>query len=165
MPDILLKTDDVCFSYRVGAIIVQNNNVLMVKNENYPYYYSVGGGVQFGENSENAVLREIYEELNINLEIDILAFIHENFFISDFMNDAFFHELRLFYLMKIDDDIDSIVCNSKGADGGNEALHWLPINKLSDYQLYPEFYKTELQNLTNEVKHFITKNEVTIRAV
>ena len=61
-------------------------------------------------------------------------------------------------------NINNIVCNSNGADGGNESLHWLPIDNLSDYPVFPEFYKTELHNLTTDVKHFITKNESTIRA-
>jgi len=136
----------------------------MVKNENFPYYYSVGGGVHFGETSEDAVLREVHEETNLNLKINRLAFVHENLFVADFVNSSPFHEIRLFYLMEITDDIRNIKCDSVGNDGGGEALHWLPIDKLSEYHLYPEFYKTELQNLTHDVKHFVTENEVTLRA-
>ena len=164
MSDILFKSDDMNFSYRVGAVIIHNNNVLMVKNENYPYYYSVGGGVQFGETSEDAVLREVWEETGVNLEIDRLIFIHENIFIAGFMKDIPFYELRLFYLMKTNEDIENIVCNSSGLDGGRETLHWLPVDKLSEYQAFPKFYISELQELTSGVKHFITKNEVTVLA-
>ena len=163
MTDILLKNSGIYFSYRVGAIIIQNNHILMVKNENCPYYYSVGGGIQFGETSEDAVLREIYEETNIRLEIDRLVFIHENFFIADFMNDTPFQEIRFFYIMKINDDIKNINCSSNGVDGSKDSLHWLPIDKLSEYQLFPEFYKIELQNLTTDVRHFIAKNGTTTR--
>lgn len=136
----------------------------MVKNENYPYCYSVGGGVKFGETSEEAVLREVYEETNINLEIDRLVFVHENYCIADFMDNCYFQELRLFYLMKTNNDVKDIICNSSGADGGSESLHWLPIDGLLNYQLFPEFYKTELHNLTNEVKHFISRDGNTIHS-
>lgn len=163
MNDILFEKDGICFSYRVGAVIIHDNSVLMVKNENNPYYYSVGGGVKFGETSEDAVLREIYEETNISLEIDRLAFIHENFCKADFMDNIPFQELRLFYLMKISGEIKNIRCNSSGMDGSCESLHWLPIDRLSDYHLYPEFYKTELCCISHEVKHFVTKNGNTVR--
>ena len=164
MSDILFKSNNMNFSYRVGAVIIHNNNVLMVKNENYPYYYSVGGGVQFGETSEDAVLREVWEETSVNLEIDRLAFIHENIFIAGFMDDIPFYELRLFYLMKTNEDIENILCNSSGLDGGRETLHWLPVDRLSEYPAFPEFYKSELHDLSNKVKHFITKNDITVLA-
>ena len=164
MSDILFKSDNMNFSFRVGAVIIHNSNVLMVKNENYPYYYPVGGGVQFGETSEEAVLREVWEETGVNLEIDRLIFIHENIFSATFVNDLPFYELRLFYLMKTNDDIENIVCNSSGLDGGRETLHWLPVDKLSEYPAFPEFYKSELYDLPNKVKHFITKNDITVLA-
>ena len=160
MRDITLKTIDGYFNYRVGAIIIHKGHVLMVRNENYPYYYSVGGRVRFGETSAGAVLREVFEETNINFEIDRLAFVHENFFFGDFMGEHF-QEIAFFFLMKFNDKIENINCNSKGMDGGKEALHWLPINNLSEYNLFPEFFKSELQNLTDKVKHFITKDEIT----
>ena len=48
---------------RVGAIITRGDQVLMVRNEREDYYYSVGGRIQVGETSEQAVLREVTEEL------------------------------------------------------------------------------------------------------
>ena len=163
--DITLKTDSGYFNYRVGAIIIYENNLLMVKNNNSPFYYSVGGRVKFGETSENAVLREVYEETQINSEIERLAFIHENFFVGDFIEDTniSFHEIALFYLMKPHESIKNIKCERIDTNEFQEFLCWLPIDKLPDYNIYPEFFKTELQNLINSVSHFVTKNEKTIR--
>ncbi|MDF2557691.1 MAG: hydrolase [Bacillales bacterium] len=59
---------------------MENDCVLMASNEDTEYYYSVGGGVHMGETSEDAIIREVYEETGIKYEIDRLAFIHENFF-------------------------------------------------------------------------------------
>ena len=159
MADITLEVNNGYFIYKVGAIIIHENKVLMVKNENFEYYYTVGGRVHFGETSENAVLREVFEETGIELEIDRLAYVHENYFVADFLDiaNAPCHELALYYLMKHSDDTENIKCNSIGADGGAESLHWLPVTELQNYKLFPEFYKTELQNLRNEVGHFITK--------
>ena len=35
--------------------------------------------------------------------------------------------------------------------------------ELSNYMLFPEFYKTELKYIKDEIGHFITKNEKTVR--
>ena len=163
MTDITLKTDEGYFIYKVGAIIIRDSQVLMIKNDNFPYYYSIGGRVKFGETSENAVLREIYEETNLRLEIDRLAFIHENCFVAGFMSDAACHEIALYYLIKQSESVSDAKCSSVGADGAKESLHWLPLAELSGFQLFPEFYKTELPCLEDGVRHFITERNKTYR--
>ena len=163
MVDITLEAGDGYFCYTVRAIIINENRVLMVKNDNYPYYYCVGGRVKFGETTEEAALREVREETGIEFEIDRLAFIYENFFEADFLDNKPFHEVSLFFLMKANADIENIYCNSVGADGGKESLHWLPIEELSSYHMFPEFFKTELKALKNEVGRFVTKNGNTYR--
>ena len=165
MMDITFKIDDGYFLHKAGAIIICNNKLLMVKNENFPYYYTVGGRVNFGETSEEAVLREVFEETGIMMEIDRLAFIHENYFVGSIFDakDEPFHEVAFYYLMKQSDEVKSIKCTSLGADGGAESLHWLPLAELSNYNLFPDFYKTELLSLQKEVGHFITMKGRTIR--
>ena len=97
--DIYFKVGSVKFNYRVGAIIIDQNNLLMIKNSNYDYYYSPGGRVKENETSEEAVLREVVEETNINMKIEKLAYVHENFVYWE-IGDEFFHEIAFFYLMK-----------------------------------------------------------------
>lgn len=50
------------FRYRAGAIIIENNCILMAKNDADSYYYSVGGCIHHGETAEGAVKREVLEE-------------------------------------------------------------------------------------------------------
>jgi len=170
MTDITLKTDEGYFCWKVCAIILHENKVLMIKNENFPYYYPVGGRVKFGETSEDAVMREVYEETGVHFKIDRLCFVHENFFTADFMGaehfagGAPFHEVALFYLMKKNDEVTKVKGGSLGGDGGKESLHWLPLDKLTDSFLYPEFFKTELKNLKNKAAHSITKGGKAFRA-
>lgn len=160
--DLTLPVGAGNFCYRVSAIIMQDDKLLMVKNSNYPYYYSVGGRVHFGEASEDAILREVYEETNVHFAINRLGFIHENFFIAGFNDNLPYHEISLHYFMKPNKQYKDIQCNSMGSDGVKESLHWLPIDTLSNYEIYPPFFKTELQNENYiNVKHFLTKDETT----
>lgn len=81
------QTQDCCFPheenwfrYRVGAIILEENSVLVATNDACDFCYSIGGGVHLDENAEEAVCREVLEETGLPYEIDRLAFVHENFF-------------------------------------------------------------------------------------
>ena len=78
--DCTFTTDQGTFNYRVGAIILDENRLLMAHNRRYNQYYTVGGRVHLHEASEEAMIREICEETGVKAEIDRLGFIHENFF-------------------------------------------------------------------------------------
>ena len=81
--DITLPVADGYVNVRVGAIIQKNGKLLMVGSQDFDYYYSVGGRIQFGESAGQAVRREVLEETGRELEIDRLGFIHEDFFLCD----------------------------------------------------------------------------------
>ena len=51
----------------MAAVIIEEDCVLFAQNENKvdDYYYSVGGGVHLGEKTDDAILREVYEETDI----------------------------------------------------------------------------------------------------
>jgi 8-oxo-dGTP diphosphatase len=58
-------------SSRTRAIIVSEDKteILLVKNITAKEFHLPGGGIDSGESSENAVLREVKEELGINVNI------------------------------------------------------------------------------------------------
>lgn len=146
------------FQYRVGAIILENDRILMVGNDKNDYFYSVGGAVQFGESAEEACVREVKEETGLKLEIDRLVFIHENFFIGeqgDFLQDVNCHELGFYFLMKSADSSE-LHSESLGTDGSREFLQWIPIADYKNYQAFPTFFADELQNLPEQVKRIVT---------
>ena len=154
--DLTFKTSNGRFNYRVGAIIIYNNSILMVKNNKSPYYYSVGGRVHLNETSEDAIRREVFEEVGLHLDIDRLAFIHENLFIEDVTKERF-HEISFYYIMKTTSNLDTI-CMSFDENGNKENLVWISLDNIQNEYLYPEFFKTELKNLSNGLKQILTKN-------
>lgn len=161
--DITLDAGEGFFNFRVGAVIIREGRLLMVKNENAPYYYSPGGRVRFTESTRSAAMREVLEETGTRLEIERLAFIHENFFEAEFAGGRRCHEIALFYLMKECKDASGMMCETLGTGGGAESLHWLPLDRLAEYPVYPEFFKTELKAIGAGVGHFITRDGHTAR--
>lgn len=39
------------------------------------------------------------------------------------------------------------MCDTHSENGGEETLHWLPINEINMLHLYTEFFKTEIKPL------------------
>lgn len=57
------------FRYRVGAIIIENDCVLLAGNENENYLYSIGECVHMGETAEDTILREVFEETGVHYDV------------------------------------------------------------------------------------------------
>ncbi len=155
--DIALMTRLGKFNYRVGAVIINDGKILMVKNNREPYYYSVGGRVHFDETAQDAVVREVFEETGLKLEIDRPLFFHENFFTLQ-GTDTRYHEISLFFLMKSSDKLKEIRSGSVTDRGEIEHVEWLSIDKLSNYRVFPDFFAKELPRLPSEVKFMLTKD-------
>ena len=153
--DLRYKHDGKFFTYRVGAIIVEENHVLLATNNVSPYYYSVGGAVKFGETAEEAIKREVFEETGVNYEIDRLAVIHENFFFGDGSADGYkCHEISLYFLMKSRGSME-LDSHSFCAEG-EEFMCWLPIDKLETVTAYPSFLTDYLECIPKEIIHIVT---------
>lgn len=147
------------FRYRAGAVIIENGCVLMVKNDRDDYYYSVGGGVHLGEKAEDAVRREVFEETGVSYEVDRLVFIHENFFHGSgcaSLKNLHCHEIAFYFLMKPRGTQELTGSVSYTADGAKENLHWIPVKEFGRYHAFPAFFRDELKELPDGVKHIVT---------
>lgn len=121
--------------------VIKKENKLLVskgydKSKNQEFYRCLGGGIEFLENSNEALKREFKEEINIEIEIGKFLGISENIFKYN-GKDA--HELILFYEAYINDkdyqyEYDLIDDNSE-----TKAI-WVDIDKFKNKELilYPE---------------------------
>lgn len=64
---------------RVSVIIIEDGRILLVRHEKYgtTYWVLPGGGVHFGESLEEAAIREMKEETNLDITVDKLVFVDD----------------------------------------------------------------------------------------
>ena len=146
--DVSFVTEAERFNYRVCAILVDRGRILAMHDERSPYYYLPGGRVRMGERAEDAVVREVREELGIKTRIVRPLWLHQAFFNED-VTHMDFHELCLYFLM----DVSGTDLLARG-DGftrregrRTHAFRWLPFDRLRDEYFYPLFLKTEIFRL------------------
>jgi len=152
--DMCVACDDGILNIRVGAIIMKDGKLLMVGNERANYLYTVGGRIKFGETAEEAIVREVIEETGVKMEIDRLGFVHENYFYGDSPTNLgkLIYEISFYFYMKVP-SIFAPISESFTEDNSREHLRWVAIDE--DIKIYPEFFRTELKNPKDTVKHFI----------
>jgi ADP-ribose pyrophosphatase YjhB (NUDIX family) len=136
------------FNYRVCAVITNNNKILAMKDGRAPYFYLPGGRVMMGETAENAIIRELKEELGITAEIIRPLYLNQAFFKED-VNGLNYHEICLYFLMDISHS-DLLLKEEKFSihEGENQIIfQWLDFERLKDEYFYPQFLKETIFDL------------------
>ncbi|MDE7203365.1 MAG: NUDIX domain-containing protein [Lachnospiraceae bacterium] len=153
--DMTVSCDNGLINIRVGAIIMKDGKILMVDSERNNYLYSVGGRVKFGETTEKAVIREVWEETGVRMEIDRLGFVHENYFFGDapVHSGKLIYEISFYFYMKVPEDF-SLKNNIFTEEYGKEYLKW--ISPDDERTIYPDLFRTEWIHPKNAVQYFIT---------
>ena len=100
--DLTFKTEEGIFNCRVCAVFLHEGKLLVIGGQQPPYYYLPGGRVQLQEPMEEAVLREVREELGIEAKIIRPLWLNQGFFEEDVTGERF-HELCLYFLMDASD--------------------------------------------------------------
>lgn len=146
--DISFKTEHGRFNFRVCAIMINDNKILAMHDENSPYYYLPGGRVILNETAENAVIREVKEELDIEAKIIRPLWVNQGFFEEDVTGEKF-HELCIYFLV----DVSHTNIFDRGFKfKGKEPHHvhefeWLPFERLKEEYIYPLFIKDKIFDL------------------
>lgn len=160
--DMCVPCGDGYLNIRVGAIILKDGRFLMVRNGLADYYYSVGGRIRFGETAGQAVVREVFEETGVRMEIDHLGFVLENLFLADSPSKLGkeYYELAFFFYMKTPKDFEP-VCRSFTEDGCAETLEWVaPDEKRT---VFPAFFRTDLNISDKSVRHIVCDDRYYLR--
>lgn len=157
MSDILFKTEDWVFSYRVAGICIQNGKVLLQKPSNDPGHAFPGGHVAFGETNEQTLIREFQEEIGADVRVGDLRWVAEIFFP---WGEKPCHQICLYYDVMLENDQvpdDGMFIGKEQFEGRNFTLefHWVPLEQLEDIEVYPVDAAELLKKWSDGVQHFV----------
>lgn len=157
--DILLKAGNGLFSLRVAGVLEHNGKILVHRFANGREFSFPGGHVQFGETSEQALIREYREEIKAQIKPGRLLWIQENFWKLD-GRDC--HQIAFYYQIKLEGEppcpLDGSFYATDTMMGKTYPLEfvWLDLSDLKNVTLYPEFAAERLLNPADHTEHFLT---------
>lgn len=142
--DFRTKVGNTVFGVRATALIVKDNRFLVVEDEDG--FYTIGGAIQVDEATEDAVVREVKEELGVASKAVQLAFIVENRFEQAGVH---YHNIEFHYLVDLLEDAPLTMQE----DAKPLPCRWLALNDLHTINLKPAFLKTTLPNWDGQLRH------------
>lgn len=160
MPDILFKTEDYVFSYRVAGICLRDDKVLLQKPTNDTGFAFPGGHVAFGETNEETLIREFKEEINADIKVGELKWVAEIFFP---WGDKPCHQICLYYTIELVNEkqipFDGEFIAHEHIEGRDFDIefHWIPLTKVKNIEVYPSNATELLKHIDEGVKHFVYK--------
>ena len=154
--DWLFTSEDYICGLRTVGVLIHNNKILVQRDRNGNEYALPGGHIKIGETSEQGLIREFREETGTKISCNRLLWTEECFWK---WNGKQAHNIAFYYLIELCDgevipDYKEVVAHK---DNCNVVIGWIPLDKLKDITIYPEFIKEEIFNLSEHPKHFISK--------
>lgn len=155
---INFKIDNGVFNFRVAGLLFHENKVLVHRLIKDDFYAFPGGRVEMFETTETTIVREMNEELDINVKVNRLLWMCEDFFDH---NDNKYHEICFYYLIEYKDN--NIL--NKGdlfyiTEGKNEfEFKWVDIKDIKNEIIYPVFIKEKIQDLPKKIERIVEINE------
>ena len=168
---ISYEKDNYVFSYRVAGIAVYDKKVLIHRSIIDDFWSLPGGRCEFLELSKDALIREMKEELGVELKIIRPLYFVENFFNFEGKD---FHEISIFYLIEFPPDSELLskdhIFYGKESELGfeNDKLYgkelalifkWVNINDVDTLRLYPLFLRKSLKNIKQYPEHIINRDD------
>jgi len=126
------------FLYRVAGVAIRDGRLLIHRFEDESFFCLPGGRVEMGEPAEEALYREMEEELGCQVTISRLLWIVDNHFVH---RGRVFHELGLYFEVTLPDDVSQSSGEPwTGVELNGIKMHfqWQPIEHLCELDFKPD---------------------------
>ena len=156
---ITFDKDNVKFTYRVVGVIIHDGHVLLQHAEEEGFYFLTGGRAELREAATETIKREMREELGVEVQVERLLWVVENFF--EFAG-TFMHELGLYFLLSVPPDAPILDTTQRilKIEANNELVfQWYPIVRLAAAPLYPSFLQEALKSLPEVTEHIVHRDK------
>ena len=161
---IAFDRDTRAFGYRVAGVIVDEGYVLLQKADIDDFWIVPGGRVELREPAAESLKREMLEEIGVEVKIERLLWVVENFF--EYGGKSC-HELAFYFLVSLPPG--SPLYDKRRTFMGYEeyfneytsdnrlglTFQWFPVDDLHSIHLYPSFLRAALKLLPDGVVHVV----------
>ena len=142
------------FGYRVAAVAVHRGHVLLHRSAQDDFWSLPGGRCELWELAQDALRREMREEMGIDVHVGRLLWVVENLFEQE---GVAHHELGLYFKVDLGPDFGYNCRDS--FEGSEEGLRltfrWFPLASVRGLRLYPVFLQASLASLPSETEHIV----------
>ncbi|MBA3823347.1 MAG: NUDIX hydrolase [Ktedonobacterales bacterium] len=157
---ISIDTLDGSFNFRTVGVAIHNEQVLLHRATHDTWWSLPGGRVELHETSADALVREMREEMGVDVVLQRLLWVHEQFYVDD-ISLRRNHSLGFYYLMKVPESLLHPQISSFSSHEANDeelVFQWHPIAELETLAmpLYPIMLRTGLRNLPESVVHLVS---------
>lgn len=145
------------FNYRVAGAAIRDGHLLVCREDDDDYCMLPGGRVEMGEPSDVALIREMAEELVMDVSVGPLLFTSESFYGR--AGDRF-HEMGFIYAIDLPDSVRPAGEQPflvREDEGHLLQFSWLPLEgpALSAARLLPPWLPERLRALSGRSEHVI----------
>jgi len=152
---ITLNPPGAHFALRIVAVALHDGHVLLHRSEQDDFWALPGGRCELLETAQDAICREMREEIGAEARVERLLWVLENFFEY---NGVACHELGLYFLIDLGPAF-AHYAPDETFEGTEESLRlifrWFPLDVLRTTRLYPTFLRDALQDLPEHVVHVV----------
>ena len=157
MKDIQFSDGNQRFNCRVNGICIKENKIFLSKLKTDEYWTFVGGKVEFDEATDAAILREYKEEVGVDLQVDKLLALIENFF--DLGGDSW-HQYIFFYQLRDDNNVLEFFEGERQiADNEDGVYKWVDLSELDNMLIKPDCSREVLNKVSQEIQHYINRDK------
>ena len=152
---ITFDRGDCRFNCRAVAVIIENGRALLHRLESDNYWSLPGGRCELMESTADSVKREMREELSIDVKIERLLWLIENFFTHEGKS---YHEFGFYYLVSLPADRPASIdqeCFEGVEEGIRLVFKWFDIDNLENVELYPDFLRSALKSIPTCTEHVV----------
>ena len=169
---ITFEQGDRRFNLRAVAVILdqEQRRVVIHRASHEDFWTLPGGRVELGERAAEALVREMREEIGVEVEVGRLLWVVEGF--VAFL-ERHWHEISFYFLTTlpldcplydqdrwsgIEEGIEDLYIPKelRGTTNTLELLfEWQDIDRLHDVNLFPRFLQDDLRTLPTEVQHVV----------
>jgi ADP-ribose pyrophosphatase YjhB (NUDIX family) len=161
---IAFERDTRAFGHRVAGIVVDEGHVLLQNADIDDFWIVPGGRVELREPAAESLKREMMEEIGVEVEVERLLWVVENFF--EYGGKSC-HELAFYFLASLPHG-SPLYDKSRTFVGYEEyfneytsenklllTFQWFPVDDLHSISLYPSFLRDALKSLPENTAHVV----------